>query len=72
MFAWGVKRSSMVTVGLVQYASPILIFLTGTIVYHEPVSSVRLLSFVLIWISIIVFTAESIWRAKKTGGRSER
>jgi chloramphenicol-sensitive protein RarD len=65
MFAWGVKRSAMITVGLVQYASPILIFLTGTVVYHEPVSSVRLLSFMLIWISIIIFTAESFLRAKK-------
>ena len=69
MFAWGVKRSAMITVGLVQYTSPILMFLTGALIYREPVSSVRLLSFVLIWISIIVFTAESLWRAKRTDGR---
>ena len=67
MFTWGVKRSAMTTVGLIQYTSPILIFLTGTVVYHEPISPVRLLSFVLIWISIIVFTAESLWRAKRIG-----
>ena len=64
-FAWGVKRSSMIAVGLIQYASPILIFLTGAVVYKEPVSSARLLSFVLIWISIIIFSAESLLRAKK-------
>ncbi|MCL1874680.1 MAG: EamA family transporter RarD [Synergistaceae bacterium] len=65
MFAWGVKRSAMTTVGLIQYTSPILMFITGTLVYHEPVSNVRLLSFTLIWISIIFFTVDSFLRAKK-------
>ena len=67
-FAWGLRRSAMITVGLIQYTSPILIFITGTVVYNEPVSSVRLLSFVLTWISIIIFTAESLLRAKKAAG----
>jgi len=65
-FAWGVKRSAMTTVGLIQYTSPILIFITGTVVYNEPLSSVRLLSFILTWISIIIFTAESIWRTRRS------
>jgi chloramphenicol-sensitive protein RarD len=65
MFAWGVKRSAMTTVGFIQYTSPILMFLLGTFVYHEPVSFVRLLSFILTWTGIIIFTAESLWRAKR-------
>jgi chloramphenicol-sensitive protein RarD len=67
LFTWGVKRSAMTTVGLIQYTSPILIFITGTFVYNEPVTPVRLLSFVLIWVSIIIFTVESFWRTKRTG-----
>ena len=66
-FAWGVKRSPMITVGIIQYTSPILIFITGAVVYNEPVSSVRLFSFALIWISIAIFTAESLRRAKRAG-----
>ena len=62
MFAWGVKRSAMTTVGLIQYTSPILTFLTGTVIYHEPVSHVRILSFALTWVSIIIFTADSLRR----------
>jgi len=65
MFAWGLKRSALVTVGLIQYTSPILIFLTGTLLYREPVSHVRLLSFALTWTSIIIFTADSLRRAKR-------
>ena len=64
IFAWGVKRSALTTVGLIQYASPILVLLIGVFVYHEPVSSMRLLSFILIWTAIIIFTAESFWRTK--------
>ena len=64
MFAWGVKRSAMTTVGLLQYMSPTLMFLSATVIYHEPITPVRLLSFLLTWISIIVFTTESLLRAK--------
>jgi len=68
MFAWGVKRSAMTTVGLLQYSSPTLMFFTAAFVYHEPIPPVRLLSFALTWISIIIFTAESLWHAKRSGG----
>ena len=66
MFAWGVKKSTMTTVGLMQYTSPILMFLTATLIYHEPMPPARWASFSLTWLSIILFTAESILHAKKT------
>jgi len=66
LYAWGVKRSAMTTVGILQYTAPTLMFLTGTLVYHEPVSTVRVLSFGLTWISIIIFTTDLFRRAGKT------
>lgn len=65
VFAWGVKRSAMTTVGLVQYASPILMFLSATVVYRESMPPARWLSFSLIWLSIILFVAESFHYAKR-------
>jgi len=65
-FAWGVKRCPLTIVGVVQYASPALLFLSATLVYHEPIPPVRLLSFVLIWISIIIFTVDSLRRARNS------
>jgi chloramphenicol-sensitive protein RarD len=65
VFAWGVRRTAMTVVGLTQYASPILTFLTATLIYHEPMPAARWLSFALIWAGIIVFTSESFLRAKK-------
>jgi len=70
-FAWGVKRCAMTTVGLIQYTSPILMFISAAFIYHEPISPIRLLSFVLTWISIIIFTADSLRRAKKTDRTTE-
>jgi chloramphenicol-sensitive protein RarD len=65
IFAWGVKRTTMTLIGLTQYTSPIMMFLSATLVYHESISPARLLTFSLTWAGIIVFTAESFWFAKK-------
>jgi chloramphenicol-sensitive protein RarD len=67
VFAWGVGRVSMTFLGLIQYTSPIMTFLTATLIYHEPMPASRILSFALIWIAIIVFTAESFMAGKKAG-----
>jgi len=64
VFAWGVQRSAMTTVGLIQYTAPFLSFLIGVFVYHEPMPATRIISFALTWASIIIFTTESFWRAK--------
>jgi chloramphenicol-sensitive protein RarD len=64
-FAWGLKRTPMTLVGFTQYASPILTFLTATLLYHEPMPPARVASFSLIWAAILLFTAESFLRAKK-------
>ncbi|MDR1622476.1 MAG: EamA family transporter RarD [Synergistaceae bacterium] len=63
-FAWGVRRTTMTAVGLTQYASPILTFLTAILIYNEPMSLARWFSFALIWAGIIVFTAEPFLRTK--------
>jgi len=65
VFAWGVQRSAMTTVGLIQYTAPFMAFLIGTFVYHEPLPGTRILTFALTWASIIVFTMESFWRARR-------
>jgi chloramphenicol-sensitive protein RarD len=59
VFSWGVSRISLTAIGLIQYTSPIMTFLTATLVYHEPMPTARVISFALIWAAIIIFTAES-------------
>ncbi|MDR1515163.1 MAG: EamA family transporter RarD [Synergistaceae bacterium] len=68
VFAWGVSRISMTVIGLIQYTSPIMTFLTATLVYHEPMPTARIISFALIWAAIIIFTAESFMVSGRNTG----
>jgi chloramphenicol-sensitive protein RarD len=60
VFAWGVGRTKMTLLGLIQYTSPVMTFLTAILIYHEPMPAGRLVSFSLIWAGIIIYTTESL------------
>ena len=66
MFAVAARRMSYVTLGFVQYIGPTLAFLVGLFLYHEPLSPLKLGSFILIWISIAVFSYDG-WRQWRAG-----
>jgi chloramphenicol-sensitive protein RarD len=65
VFAWGVGKTKMTILGLIQYTSPVMTFLTATLIYREPISTGRMFSFSLIWAGIIIFTAESLLASKR-------
>jgi chloramphenicol-sensitive protein RarD len=60
VFAWGVSRTTLTVLGVIQYTSPIMTFLTAALIYGEPIQTGRAISFSLIWAGIIVFTVESL------------
>lgn len=62
LFAAGARRVRLSTMGLIQYVSPTLQLLIGVWVYHEPMSSTRLIGFALIWAGLAVYTAESFFK----------
>ena len=51
------------TLGLLQFLMPTMQFLEGAWIYGEKVSTGSLLSFVFIWMGVVVFCAESLWGA---------
>jgi len=61
LFAFGARRITMATLGLLQYLGPTIQFLLGVLVYHEPFSAGRGVGFALIWVALAVYSAES-WR----------
>lgn len=61
LFAAGARRISMTTLGLVQYVSPLLQFALGVWIFDEPFTPARLAGFGLIWLALIVYTADG-WR----------
>jgi len=58
-FSAAATRIALSTLGLLQYIGPTLQFGIGVFVYDEPMPPVRLAGFVLVWISLALFTAET-------------
>lgn len=74
MFASAAQRIPLSAIGLMQYIAPTLQFLIGVFVYHEPFDRARLIGFMLVWIALALFAAESLWqeRARHRNGEGKR
>lgn len=59
LFAYGAKRLPFSTLGFFQYLSPSFKFMCGLIIFNETLQSERLHAFILIWIALVWYTAES-------------
>lgn len=64
LFNSGARRINYTTVGMLQYIGPTMQFITGLAVFREPLSSQRLLCFVLIWSGLAVYAADTLWRRR--------
>ncbi len=60
LFAAGARRITLTTLGLLQYMAPTLQFLIGVLIYHEEFGIDRVIGFGLIWLALILYTAESV------------
>mgnify|MGYP001953563228 CR=1 FL=1 len=56
LFATGANRISLAMIGFFQYIAPTLMLILGTLLYHEAFDKEHLFSFILIWISLVLFT----------------
>ncbi len=59
-FGAAATRLPMVTLGLLQYLTPILQFSIGVWIFHEAMPTARWIGFGLVWIALIAFTFETI------------
>ncbi len=48
--------------GVSSYLAPTGSFFLGVFLYHEPFTRGHLITFGLIWIALLIFTAEAVWR----------
>ena len=68
MFAFAVQRLRLTTIGMLQYVSPSIQFAIAIFVLHESINAVQLLSFGMIWVSLIIYSADSMWRRRTAMG----
>ncbi len=59
LFAYAVRRLRLTTIGMFQYLAPSIQFLLAVFLFGEHLNGLRLLSFALIWVSLVVFTYDS-------------
>jgi len=65
LFAAGARRITLATLGLLQYIGPTLQFALGVWLFREPFEASRLIGFVLIWIALAIYSAESLWVSRR-------
>lgn len=55
LFAYGVRRVRLATIGLLQYLGPSLQLLIGVALFDEPFSAVQAVGFGLIWTALLLY-----------------
>lgn len=64
LFNIGGKRLPLSSLSFMQYLAPTCQFLIGVFLYREPFSTAQLITFILTWLALVVFTADSIRQLK--------
>lgn len=55
-FAGAARRLKLSTVGFLMYINPTIQFLIALYVFHEPLSTEKLVSFVMIWVALAIYS----------------
>jgi chloramphenicol-sensitive protein RarD len=66
LFATAARRLNYSTLGFVQYLAPTIQFLCGVLLFNEPLSGARLVSFGLIWLALTIFSVDALRRMRAT------
>jgi len=65
LFAFAARQIPYSTVGLLLYIAPSLQLLSGIFLYHEPFAGARAQGFALIWLALVIYAGDGLWRARK-------
>lgn len=65
LFGAAARRVPLVTIGVLQYLTPLLQFAWGVFVAHELMPLSRWLGFGLVWLALVVFTWDAVRAARR-------
>ena len=66
LFGAAAQRLPLSVLGLLQYLAPVLQFGFGVLLFHEPMPPARLAGFALVWLALVVLTADGLRSARRT------
>lgn len=64
-FGAAATRVPLTTLGLLQYLAPTLQFAIGVLVVREPLPPARLAGFVVVWLALVLFTADMLGHRRR-------
>lgn len=62
LFAYGARRMSLTLLGFLQYIAPTIMLFIGIFLYKETFTTIHLISFICIWIALIVYMSSNLRR----------
>lgn len=65
LFASGARRVPLTVIGLLQFIAPIIQFVIGVWVLHEPMTLERWVGFGLVWVALVMLSVDSIVAARR-------
>ena len=65
LFSAGARRLPMVLIGILQYIAPSIHFIMAVFVWGEPLNTLTLTTFVVIWCALAVFSFDSLTRWRR-------
>jgi chloramphenicol-sensitive protein RarD len=66
LFAAGARRAPLTVIGLLQFVAPILQFVIGVWVLHEPMTTERWVGFGLVWAALVLLSVDSLVAARRS------
>jgi len=70
LFAYGARALPYSTVGVLQYIAPSLQLLCGVVLFHESFGPARAAGFALIWMALLIYAVDGLWRARSAARRA--
>jgi chloramphenicol-sensitive protein RarD len=65
LFAAAAEKISLTLIGMIQYIAPSLQILLGVFIYGEPFGPERQIGFAFIWLALLLFSGEGLWRNRR-------
>ncbi|WP_116364705.1 EamA family transporter RarD [Parahaliea mediterranea] len=65
LFNIAARRLNLSTVGFLQYLGPTLMLVLAVLVFHEPFSEGKRLTFALVWLGLLLYTADALLQRRR-------
>lgn len=65
VYAKGIQHTSLALSGILMYVNPTLQLLIGVFLYHEPFTHAQAITFLFVWIAVMIFVGDSVLSGKR-------